>query len=303
MISKMKCWLLTVCLGFVLCLQLVAQNVTVDTNTAPPESQGHPNPTQSTDPDYVLQPNDYIQIVVYQEDDLTTTTRLSAKGNIVLPLIGTLQVGGMTVADTTTLIQQKYKEGYLRDPKVTLTMVEFAKRRFSVLGQVQKPGSFEMPQQEEVSILNAIAQAGGFTDTANASAVSVQRNTAGKEQIFTIDVKEMAKEPTHTPFDIEPGDVVTVNESSKLLFTVLGQVQKPGSFEMQEETQVSILDAIAQAGGYTNIANPAKVNVRRKGTGAEQIFTINAKEMAKESTQQPFYVQPGDVITVSETIF
>ena len=72
---------------------------------------------------------------------------------------------------------------------------------------------------------------------------------------------------------------------------------------MQEETPVTILDAIAEAGGYTNIANPAKVNVRRKGAGAEQIFTINAKQMAKDSTQQPFYIQPGDVITVSETIF
>ena len=127
--------------------------------------------------------------------------------------------------------------------------------------------------------------------------------TGNNEQVLTIDVKEMAKESSHTPFNIEPGDVITVTVATQRLFSVLGQVQKPGSFPMQEETPVTILDAIAEAGGYTNIANPAKVNVRRKGAGAEQIFTINAKQMAKDSTQQPFYIQPGDVITVSETIF
>ena len=409
MISKLKCGLLTACLGLVLGLSLVSGQaptygvpipppapVPVPTPTPAPApafapATAHPNPTQSTDPDYVLQPNDFIQIVVFQEDDLTTTTRLSANGNIVLPLIGSVQVGGLTVADATTLIQKKYHDGYLKDPKIALTMVEYAARRFSVLGEVQHPGDFEMPQQEAVSILNAIALAGGFTDAANSSAVSMRRNVQGKEQMFTIDAKQMAKESTHTPFNIEPGDVITVAVASKRffsvlgevqkpgsyemqeetpvsilnaiaeaggfladgdaravkvqrvtgnneqvltidvkemakesshtpfniepgdvitvtvatqrLFSVLGQVQKPGSFPMQEETPVTILDAIAEAGGYTNIANPAKVNVRRKGAGAEQIFTINAKQMAKDSTQQPFYIQPGDVITVSETIF
>jgi protein involved in polysaccharide export with SLBB domain len=68
------------------------------------------------------------------------------------------------------------------------------------------------------------------------------------------------------------------------------------------QTQVTILDAIAQAGGYTTIANPGKVNVRRTINGKESVFVVDAKKMAINSSD-PFYVQPGDVITVAESLF
>ncbi len=261
-----------------------------------------PAVTQSTDPNYVLQPNDYLKVTVYQEDDLTTSTRVSPKGNISMPLIGDVKVGGLKVSEARDLVSKDLMDGYLKNPQVSITMIEFATRRYSVLGQVQKPGSFEIPQQEQVTLLDALALAGGFTETANRQAVSVRRSTddANKEQILTLDAVEMAKQPSQQPFFVQPGDVITVTEASKRMFSVLGQVQRPGSFDVPLETQVTILDAIAEAGGYTPDGNREAVIVRRNTDGVENIFTINAQEMAKEPSHKPFFVLPGDVVTVNE---
>jgi protein involved in polysaccharide export with SLBB domain len=176
-------------------------------------SDGHLAVTQSADPNYVLSTNDYVQITVYQQDDLTTDTRVSPAGVIALPLVGSLTVGGLKVSEASDLIRSKLMDGYLRDPKVTITIVEFAQRRFSVLGQIQKPGSYEMPQQEKVSILDAIALAGGYTPIANPSKVTVRRNEGGKEQIYNLNAKKIAADSSQQPFYLQAGDVVTVSES------------------------------------------------------------------------------------------
>src|SRR5277367_2144872 len=110
--------------------------------SAQTEGTDHPiGTTQSTDPNYILQPNDYLQVTVFQENDLTTSTRISPTGNIVMPLIGNVKVGGLKVVDADNLICKQLMDGYLTNPQVTITMISFAPRRYSVLGQVQKPGN------------------------------------------------------------------------------------------------------------------------------------------------------------------
>jgi polysaccharide export outer membrane protein len=307
MLLKRKCAGLSVVLSLLLC-PLMADTAKSPLPTPMPEPELSPLPTaaahndltQSADPGYVLQPKDYVQVIVYQEDDLTTSTRVSPEGNITLPLLGTVKVGGATVAASVALIRKGLMNGYIKDPQVQIRIIEFATRRFSVLGEVQKPGSYEIPQQEQVTVLDAIAQAGGYTPLGNPTAVSVRRNTNGKEDIFTINAKEMVEEPTHKPFNLLPGDVVTVIAASRRLYSVLGQVQKPGSFEVPMETNITILDAIAQAGGYTLTGDPTCVSVRRTIDGKENIDTVNAKEMAQQPSHKPYYVQPGDVITITE---
>ena len=146
---------------------------------------------------------------------------------------------------------------------------------YSVLSQVQKPGSFEVPQETNITILDAIAEAGGYTTLGDPTCVSVRRTVDGKENVMTINAKEMAQEPSRQPYYILPGDVVTVIEASRLYFSVLGEVQKPGSYEVPPQTSVTILDAIAQAGGYTKVADPGRVSVRR---------TLAARNRSSRST-------------------
>lgn len=161
---------------------------------------------------YVLSPNDFLELRVYQEEDLTTKFRVAKDGTVNLPLIGVVQVGGRTVDQSTRLIRELFDKDYLVNPQVTLTVVEYAKRRFTVLGQVQKPGSFEFPNEENVTLLQAVAMAGGFTRLANAGKITITRIVDGKKQTLVKDGKAAAKDPDTQSFLIAPEDTITVAE-------------------------------------------------------------------------------------------
>jgi polysaccharide export outer membrane protein len=174
---------------------------------------GRASMTQSVEDTYILRENEIIEIGVFQEPDLLTTTRISLKGTITLPLIGEIKVGGRMVRDVVAEIERRYRDGYLRNPKVSILMVEFAKKRFHVLGQVNRPGSFEIPQQESVNLLQAIAMAGGYTRIANPGRVTVRRRVGDKDEVFNLNAASMAKDGGSKIFEIRHNDTITVTES------------------------------------------------------------------------------------------
>jgi protein involved in polysaccharide export with SLBB domain len=161
---------------------------------------------------YVLAPNDVVQIKVYQEDDLETKARIGQDGTISFPLIGVVQIGGKTVGQAEDLIRDRLGKDYLVNPQVNLIVSEYSKRRFTVLGQVQKPGSFEIPSEESVTLLEAIAMAGGYTRLADRAHVKVSRMTEGKTSTINVDTKREADDQETMSFHILPEDTVTVPE-------------------------------------------------------------------------------------------
>jgi protein involved in polysaccharide export with SLBB domain len=161
---------------------------------------------------YALAPNDLLEIRVFQEDDLACRLRVSPKGTIVFPLIGMVTVGGLSPQQAAEAIREKLAKDYLVNPQVTLTVFEYGKRRFAVLGEVQKAGTFDMPEREKVTLLDAIAMAGGYTRIADPAKVTLKRKDGGKETIIRLNAKKMAKDDK-AAFEIQPGDVITVGES------------------------------------------------------------------------------------------
>lgn len=95
---------------------------------------------------YVLSANDQVAVEVFGEDDLRTNGRLNAEGNLSLPLIGSVHLAGLTLTQATSRVTELYARDYLVNPKVNVSLVSYAKRRFTVLGQVNRQGSFEMPE-------------------------------------------------------------------------------------------------------------------------------------------------------------
>lgn len=160
---------------------------------------------------YRLSPNDIVRIKVFQEDDLTTELRLAKDGSGTFPLLGAINLGGKTVDEAAASIRDLLGKDYLVNPQVTLTVVEYSKRRFTVLGQVQKPGSYDIPSEESVTLLQAIAMAGGFTRLAVKSKVTITRTEGGKKT-FGVDVKSAANDPDTKPFEILPDDTIIVTE-------------------------------------------------------------------------------------------
>ena len=168
---------------------------------------------------HTLAPADRIRVSVYQEDDLTSLTRIDARGRINLPLLGEVTVGNLTVIEAQAVIQNAYKAGrYLRNPQVTVNVEEYAPREVSIQGQIRTPGRYTLPIESTFTVVELVTKAGGITDIGKGSAVSVTRVLPdGSKKIFVIDVDNVIKGKKDQKNDdntllLQPGDVVYVPE-------------------------------------------------------------------------------------------
>lgn len=150
---------------------------------------------------------------MFQEDDLKSTLRVTNEGTIAFPLIGVVNVGGLTPQQASQAIRDRLAQGYLVNPQVTVTVMEFSKRRFTVLGEVQKPGSYDLPDQQDITVLQAIGMAGGYTRIANPGKVTLMRRVNGQQKTFELNAKKMASGSAESAFTVVPGDVITVAQS------------------------------------------------------------------------------------------
>ncbi len=180
-----------------------------------PNAPAAPAPNSVSAPSgYVLSANDQIAVEVFGEEDLRTNGRLNGEGNLSLPLLGSVHLGGLTLGQAAARLTELYGRDYLVNPKVNVTLAGYAKRRFTILGQVNRPGSYEMPDgsPEGIDILEAIAMAGGYTRIAAPERVSVRRRTEQGDELLKVDAKRLAHKGGGT-FAVKPGDTVTVGES------------------------------------------------------------------------------------------
>jgi polysaccharide export outer membrane protein len=162
---------------------------------------------------YLLQRNDLIRITVFQEDDMTTETRIGKSGFITFPLLGAVQLAGKSVDEATSEIRQRLDKDYIINPQVTLTVMEYAKQWVTVLGEVQKPGQIEIPPEGGLDLLGAIALAGGYTRVANPGRVIVRRVVDGRDVVLLVNAKELSRDVQVKPFLVHPGDRISVAES------------------------------------------------------------------------------------------
>ena len=159
---------------------------------------------------YVLSPNDLVAVEVFGEDDLRTNARLNGEGSLSLPLLGSVKLAGFTLPQAAERLTELYGRDYLVNPKVNVSLIGYAKRRFTILGQVNRPGSYEMPETSPggIDLLEAIAMAGGYTRIAAPERISVKRN----ETMLKVDGKRLAR-TGGSGFRVESGDNITVGES------------------------------------------------------------------------------------------
>ena len=168
--------------------------------------------TNHTAKPYLLRPDDVVLVRVYREDDLETKAIIDNNGTLTLPLLGPVPVGQKTAAEATEIIRERYANGYLVDPQVSVVLVERAKRRFTVMGQVQRPGTYEYPMSDPLNLLQAIAAAGGYTRLAAPSKITLQRVKDGERAVYNLNAEAMSKDKSAKPFEVLPEDVVTVGD-------------------------------------------------------------------------------------------
>jgi polysaccharide export outer membrane protein len=163
-------------------------------------------------PGHVLSANDVIAVKVFDEPELDTTARVSEDGDISMALIGSVSVRGKTAEQAARLIRDRLAERFLVNPQVTVMVTEATKRLFTVLGQVQRPGTYRFPDRSSLNLIQVIGMAGGYTRLADASRVTVKRFVKKSETVLKVDAKKMARDETSKAIEILPGDIITVGE-------------------------------------------------------------------------------------------
>jgi polysaccharide export outer membrane protein len=163
---------------------------------------------------YRLLPTDTVHVKVFQEEDLETTARIDNDGNIFFPLLGKAKIGGQTLQEATATIQSALNT-YLVHPEVSIEIISYARQQFSMMGQVNKQGVFDFPNEGSLDLLQAIALAGGYTKIANPSKILIKRVVNGQETIIKVDGKKLL-DPKHNAVSIPeilPGDTIQVGEA------------------------------------------------------------------------------------------
>jgi polysaccharide export outer membrane protein len=168
---------------------------------------------------YTLTVTDKVRVDVFQEADLTTSTRVDASGNVNLPLLGNIHIAGLTVDQAQKVIEDAYvNQRYLRHPEVTISIDEYAPREVTIQGQVRNPSRYLLPLESTMSVVELVTKAGGFTDTAKGGSVIVTHYLPdGTKTVITVDVESIIKgkksaKDSDNSLLLQPGDIVFVPE-------------------------------------------------------------------------------------------
>ena len=162
---------------------------------------------------YVLRPMDLVKVQVFHEPELDRELRVSQDYTIVMPLIGVVDVRKCTVRKAELLITDLYARGYLVNPQINLTVVEYNQRTVNVFGAVNTPGPVLIPLEKSFTLLDAIARSGGFSRLANRAKVSLTRTTAdGETENYTINADQLVAGDAANRWVVQDGDVIFIPE-------------------------------------------------------------------------------------------
>ncbi len=163
--------------------------------------------------DYRISAADLISVTVYQDLEMNRKVRVNANGSVSMPLIGSVKVGGMTLIDAQAVIEAKLAQ-FLVSPQVSLFIEEYGNKTVFVMGEIQRPGSYAIPTESRLTVLEAISTAGGFTPIAAQDRTRVLRNVNGVSVSYTIEVKAITQlGQKEKDMVLEPNDVIYVPQS------------------------------------------------------------------------------------------
>lgn len=165
--------------------------------------------------EYRVRVGDTLNISVFQEPELSLETKVPQSGSIRYPLLGVIQIKGLTLSEVEKKITELLAKDYLVNPRVSITVEANKSRRVvTILGEVKQPGTIEMPDQEQFTLLQLIGRAGGFTNVAAIDRITLIRTENGKEQVIRINVSAIIKSgDKNKDVELKAGDVISVPQS------------------------------------------------------------------------------------------
>jgi polysaccharide export outer membrane protein len=242
---------------------------------------------------------DLLDIVIFDTPELSGRFRVNLKGDILLPLAGTLHVEGQTLAEITDAVANRYKDAkILVDPQVTVFVAEFVRRTITISGEVRSPGVY--PIVAPRTLADTLAMAGGLNDSASRT-VSVV-HAADPNNIIHVTLNVGAQTPESIQegrMEILPGDHIFIARSGVIY--LVGELQRPGGYQVEHNNRLTLLEAVALAGGLTRIAKGDQSRlIRRSETGREEL-TVDLHKVLYGGGPD-MLLTDGDIVFVPSSI-
>ncbi len=238
--------------------------------------------------EYILGIGDVIKIQVYEQPDLTTTTPISRNGSIRFWLLGDVAIKGLTISRAEGKIAQLLKKGgFIKNPRVIVSVEQYRSQQISVLGWVNKPGTYAVEGLS--TVIDVLAQAGGLKTDAG-DVINVITTKDGGTRTIRVDVGLIYAGDLGQNIEIQPEDLIVVPKMD--VFYVYGEVRSPNAYRL--ERGMTVMQAVSLAGGITDRGTDRGLRVNRK------LENRKIKEIKVELTDT---LKPNDVLFVKERLF
>jgi polysaccharide biosynthesis/export protein len=271
---------------------------------AVPDPQAAPPPAApATGGDYEVGPGDVIEVAVYGNDDLSRIPTVGTNGSISLPLLGEVQVAGLTVAEVQRKITNLLEKDYLVKPQVEVKVRDYNSQYVSVVGEVNSPG--RKPMRGRMRLIDMLIEAGSFKATASGQ-VMITRTEGefdGGQRSMTVRISSSsspsAQDFVNLELPLKNGDIITA--LPKAFVTVDGEVNRPGRYAI--EADLTVTGAVSLAGGLTRFgSNRVKVRRTDPQNGKVTILKVGLKDV-RNGKRPDVPLLPNDVISVSRRVF
>jgi len=249
--------------------------------------------------DYRIGPDDSMKVTVFGVPDLSQEYRVNGSGDILMPLVGSVTVAGLTVSEAERVIEAEYGRSYLRNPQVSVQVTEFRSQRYTILGSVGRPQIYS--SNRPVSLVEALTLAGGIAEGAGDFVYVTDRvphPETGEMQTrsLVLAVDDLLRDPIQNNFIL--GDSAVVNVPRGGFIYVEGDVGRPGVYAQSRTS--SILTVLAQAGGLKWEANKTNLRLMRRDPDTREWTMVekNYYEL-RDNPQNDMALLNGDVLVVS----
>jgi len=271
---------------------------TTDPKPTQPAADGAPAAAVG---DYEVGPGDVLDINVYGSDELSRLPTVQTNGSISFPLLGEVQVAGLTIAEVKRKLTNLLEKDYLIKPQVEVKVRDYQSQYVSVVGEVNTPG--RKPIRGRMKLLDALIESGGFK-TSSSGEVLITRTDGsfddGKKSInVRISASATLQDQINVQLPLKNGDIITALPKSYV--TVDGEVNRPGRYAI--EADLTVTGAISLAGGFTRFGS-SDVKLRRSDPQSGKVSIIKVDIKAVRNGKKPDVpLLPNDVVSVSRRVF
>ena len=249
--------------------------------------------------EYRVGPRDLLTVNVIELVELNGERRVGDNGAITLPLLGDVQVAGMTTNEIAARVSTLLTAKYVNRANVSITVKEFGSKPVSVLGAVARPGQLSVSGR--YTLLQAISQAGGLNGTAGRKIFVLRRTDNGLSDTLEIRTDDLFQQASAMwNIAILPGDIINIPARSPVTVFCLGEVKAPGAVTFDSDDRITVLSVIAKAGGLSDRASKTIRVKRRDRDGKESEFTVNYRRIVS-GADPDVEIKPDDVVIVKES--